>query len=77
MVEAFRPERRFDWPIASFLVGYHLALLIGLPFYLLSPPDSIANKDLSSTAALSMDEAGERNSSRPSLSTFITSLFKY
>ena len=32
-MEAFRPERRFDWPIASFLVGYHVALLIGLPFY--------------------------------------------
>ncbi len=38
------PERRirlsnFNWPTGLFIIGYHLALLVGLPFYFVySPP---------------------------------------
>ncbi len=33
--------REFNWPVALFIVGYHAALLLGLPFYLvLSPPSA-------------------------------------
>ena len=25
--------KEFNWPVGSFIIGYHVALLVGLPFY--------------------------------------------